>query len=98
MINGAKSAIRELREDSVGLVFPARPLSPHFLPLLALASLRYGVLNMKLLNSYNRRTHPAFPSNEAEAAIEAARQEVATASEAEQRFAAQPTDSRKKEI
>ena len=53
---------------------------------------------MKLFNSYNRRTHPAFPSNEAEAAIEAARQQVATASEAEKWFASQPTDSRKKEI
>ncbi|HEY5706810.1 MAG TPA: hypothetical protein VIS96_14690, partial [Terrimicrobiaceae bacterium] len=52
---------------------------------------------MKLFNSYNR-SHPAFPSNEAEAAIEAARQEVATASEAEKWFASQPTDSRKKEI
>jgi hypothetical protein len=41
---------------------------------------------MKLFNSYNRRTHPAFPSNEAEAAIEAARQEVATASEAKKWF------------
>ena len=39
---------------------------------------------------YNRRTHPAFPSNEAEAAIEAARQEMATASEAEKWFASQP--------
>jgi hypothetical protein len=45
---------------------------------------------MKLFNSYNRRTHPAFPSNEAEAAIEAARQEVATASEAEKWFACTP--------
>ena len=47
---------------------------------------------------YNRRTHPAFPSNEAESAIEAARQGVATASEAKKWFASQPTDSRKKEI
>ena len=53
---------------------------------------------MKLFNSYNRRTHPAFPSNEAEAAIEAARQEVATPSEAEKWFASHPADSRKKEI
>ena len=53
---------------------------------------------MKLFNGYNRRRHPAFPSNEAEAAIEAARQEVATPSEAEKWFASQPTDSRKKEI
>jgi hypothetical protein len=36
--------------------------------------------------------------DEAEAAIEAARQEVATASEAEKWFASHPTDSRKKEI
>ena len=53
---------------------------------------------MKLSNSSNWRTHPAFPSNEAEAPIEAARQEVATPSEAEKWFASQPTDSRKKEI
>jgi len=45
---------------------------------------------MKLFNSYNRKRHPAFPSNEAEAAIEAARQEVATASGAEKWFASQP--------
>ena len=42
---------------------------------------------MKLSNSSNWRTHPALPSNEAEAAIEAARQEVAIPSEAEKRFA-----------
>ena len=53
---------------------------------------------MKLFNSYNRRTHPAFPSNEAEAAIKAARQEVATPSETEKWFASQPHGSRKKEI
>ena len=43
---------------------------------------------MSFFNGYNRRTHPAFPSNEAEAAIQAAPQEVATPSEAEKWFAA----------
>jgi hypothetical protein len=51
--------------------------------LLGIGELTISVLNMKPFNSYNRRTHPAFPSNEAHVAIEAARQAVVTASEAE---------------
>ena len=50
MINGAKSTSgAALGSRRTG--FTSAPLSAHFLPLLALASLRLGVLNMKLFNS-----------------------------------------------